>query len=174
MIRTTQREWQSQKSRRHTSCHCSTKEISNELPYLTPRMLDRLSTVDEELVHNKLQRLNVRKSCGPDDLQPRLIKELNSVLCKPLKLKLYDTCIDNSRIPCLERGKHYTHFQKREKSNAKTYWPIILTCITYNVVESIIRNAIIDLMYTRNLFQQTSVCAPDRTINNTSAVTYPG
>ena len=38
-----------------------TKETSNELPDLIPRRRDKLSTIeiDEELVYNKLQRLNV-------------------------------------------------------------------------------------------------------------------
>ena len=46
------------------------KEISNKLPYLIPRTLDRLSTIDidEQLVHKKPQKLNVGKSFGPDDL----------------------------------------------------------------------------------------------------------
>ena len=52
-----------------------TKETSNELPDLIPRTIDQLSIdIDEEPVYHKLQRLNVRKSCGSDDLHPWLIR----------------------------------------------------------------------------------------------------
>ena len=133
-----------------------TKEISSDLPDLIPRTLDKLSEmrINEELVRKKLQKLNVGKSCGPDDLHPRLLRELASVLCRPLKL-LYDACTENCCIPSVWREANITSiYKKGNKSTAGNYRPVSLTCITCKVLESIIRDAIIDFMQTRNLFSK--------------------
>ena len=41
-------------------------------------------TIDEEMIKKRLDNLNVCKSVGPDDVHPRLLKELSNHLCKPL------------------------------------------------------------------------------------------
>ena len=40
--------------------------------------------VDEETIKNKLEKLNVFKSVGPDGIHPRILKEQCEHLCKPL------------------------------------------------------------------------------------------
>ena len=46
------------------------KKINNKLYYLIPMMMYRQSAIeiDKKLVNNKLQKLNVGKSCGPDNI----------------------------------------------------------------------------------------------------------
>src|SRR3989442_720447 len=41
-------------------------------------------SVDENLVYEKLSKMNISKSQGPDELNPKLIFELRKELCKPL------------------------------------------------------------------------------------------
>src|SRR5437867_1628426 len=41
-------------------------------------------SVDEKLVSEKLSKLNISKSQGPDELHPKLLFELRNELCKPL------------------------------------------------------------------------------------------
>ena len=45
-------------------------------------------------------------------------------------------------------------YKKGNKSTAGNYRPVSLTCITCKVLESIIRDAVIDFMQTRNLFSK--------------------
>ena len=42
--------------------------------------------ITEEIVLNKLKQLNVNKSPGPDQIHPRIVKELADVLVHPLYL----------------------------------------------------------------------------------------
>ena len=117
--------------------------------------MDRLFRIDidDKQVCNELQRLNVGKYCGPDDLHSWLIKQLVSVLCKPLKL-LYDTCIYNSCIISVWTEATITSIYKKGNKSAKDYRPISLTCITCKVLESIVRDLIIYFMQTRYHFSK--------------------
>ena len=64
-------------------------------------------------------------------------------------------CIDNSCIPSVCREANITSiYKKGNKFTAKNDRPISLTCITYNVLESLVRDAIIDFMQTRSLFSK--------------------
>ena len=49
-------------------------------------------------VMNILKSLNVNKSCGPDGVHPRVLKELSIELCKPLEVLFEKTKLD-MKIP---------------------------------------------------------------------------
>ena len=40
-----------------------------------------------EIIGKELDKLNVNKSCGPDNLHPRILKELSPVICDTLRLE---------------------------------------------------------------------------------------
>ena len=40
--------------------------------------------IKKDMVHQKLEELNCNKSQGPDEIHPRLLKELSSVIAEPL------------------------------------------------------------------------------------------
>ena len=77
-----------------------TKEDITNIPHIQARCTSKLETVEvsEEMIKNKLSKINVNKSAGPDNLHPKLLKELNNVLPIPLKI-LFDKTIESRKIP---------------------------------------------------------------------------
>ena len=76
--------------------------------------------IHREDVQKKLKSLNPNKSPGPDRLHPRILKELHSVLDKPLAI-LYQNTLKQGKIP--DEWKHVTVtaiFKKGAKGNQIT------------------------------------------------------
>ena len=67
---------------------------------LTPRTYTIIETVvlPEESVHEKLTKLNVNKSLGPDDIHPRILKELADDMSAPITL-LFNKSIQHEELP---------------------------------------------------------------------------
>ena len=64
-----------------------TVEPSGDIPaMLKPNVQSEMTNlvVDEVTIKDKLERLNVCKSVGPDGIHPRILKEQCKHLCKPL------------------------------------------------------------------------------------------
>ena len=54
--------------------------------------------IREEMIWSEILKLNVNKSCGPDEMHPKILIELVDVAFKPLALVLNKT-IDKGCIP---------------------------------------------------------------------------
>ena len=63
-----------------------THEPEGEMPLLSNRSEASIChfNVTEEMVHDELLNLNINKSCGPDEIHPRLLKELAATISKPI------------------------------------------------------------------------------------------
>ena len=55
-------------------------------------------TNEPEDVRKKLDTLNPSKSLGPDNIHPRLLKEMSSVIQRPLTI-LYQNTLKSGEIP---------------------------------------------------------------------------
>ena len=77
-----------------------TKEDSGELPDFPKRTDFEVNDilVTEEKVKKKLMNLKTDKSQGPDGINPRLLKECNSSLSKPLSI-IYQKSVDTGILP---------------------------------------------------------------------------
>ena len=67
-----------------------TKEPNAEVPVLEKKTEVNLPNINitEEMVRNEILKLNVNKSCGPDEMYPQILIELVDLVSKPLALLL--------------------------------------------------------------------------------------
>ena len=105
----------------------------------------------EQVIFDKLKNLNVTKSPGPDSIHPRILYELRHELVPPLKI-LYDTSYKLNQLPAEWKYAHITAiFKKGSKSDPSNYRPISLTSVICKLMESLVRDHIIEF------FSQNSV-----------------
>ena len=109
-------------------------------------------TVSEDVVKKKLKSLSITKSPGPDEIHSRLLRESADVLAKPLSM-IYNSSIRSEQLPEQWKDAHISAiFKKGDRKQPNNYRPISLTSIVGKVLESIIRDKIINHMEANNLF----------------------
>ena len=108
-------------------------------------VLEGLNNVElpEEVILRKLTEINVHKCSGPDDIHPKLLYELRSVIAKPLT-KLFKLSLDSGMIPQDWRDANVTAlFKKGSRDKCDNYRPISLTSVIGKLLESIVKDNII-------------------------------
>ena len=104
--------------------------------------LSNISITKEELLC-KLDKINVGKSLGPDDIHPKLLYELRHELLEPLT-KLFNLTIATGIIPQDWRDANVSPiFKKGSRAQANNYRPVSLTSIIGKIMECFIKDNII-------------------------------
>lgn len=105
-------------------------------------------------IQNKLKALKAGKSPGPDGIHPRVLKELHAELAEPLH-ELMQTSLDTGKLPNDWKVGHVTPiFKKGDKHDPKNYRPVSLTAVVCKIMESFIRDAVIQHMITNKLLAE--------------------
>jgi len=100
----------------------------------------------------KLLNNNVNKSAGPDQIHPRVIYELRNEIAFPLKL-IFEQTIKEKKWPVDWTLANISAIDKKgSKLDASNYRPISLTCICCKILESIIRDHIVQFFVSNVLF----------------------
>ena len=108
--------------------------------------------ITEEMVLQKLKKIKVNKSPGPDNIHPRVLHEISGNITIPI------TYIYKTSLRCRELPSEWKHanvssiYKKGKKTVPQNYRPVSLTCILCKIMESIIRDHVIDHMTTNKLF----------------------
>jgi hypothetical protein len=111
--------------------------------------------INEELVYKKLAEINVNKCIGVDDLHPKLLYELRDELVKPLCV-LFNLSLETGSLPQDWRDANVTPlFKKGSKSMAENYRPISLTSKIGKILESIIKDNIVNHLEKFNLIRDS-------------------
>ena len=121
-----------------------TREPVTEIPVLPKRTeaLIRSLKVTEAMVRLEILRLNVNKSCGPDNVHPKMLIELVDILAGPLSLLLNKT-IEEGDIPADWKLAWVSPvYKKGSKNKAENYRPISLTSIVCKLMETFVKDAI--------------------------------
>ena len=108
------------------------------------------------MVKDKLNQINPNKSCGPDDIHPRLLREVAEYISEPISL-LMNMSLDQSAIP--NDWKNATIcpvFKKGSPRLPVNYRPISLTCILCKMLESFVREPVMKHLLDNNYFQINS------------------
>ena len=115
--------------------------------------------VTKEGVTKLLKDLNPSKALGPDELHPRVLKELATELV-PIFAHLFQQSIDSGDI-----HKEWTLanisplFKKGDRSLACNYRPVSLTCVPCKLLEHIVySNIMAHLDEHKLLITQTCPC----------------
>ena len=113
------------------------KELLYDMPALE---------ISESKIEKILKKLKPDKSPGPDGLHPRFFNELASSLSKPL-CQIFMISLTTHTLPNQwKEAKISTIFKKGNKKVASNYRPVSLTSIVCKIMETIIRNHIVDHM----------------------------
>ena len=107
-------------------------------------LLNRKAPFMEDIVVSKegdtklLKGLNPSKALGPDELHPRVLKELASEL-GPVFAHLFQQSIDSGEIPKeWSLANICPLFKKADRSLACNYCPVSLTCVPCKLLEHIV------------------------------------
>ena len=99
-------------------------------------------SITQDDMYKALSNLNPNKSAGPDQIHPRLLKELATELSYPL-FKMFNKSVKDGTVPTAWKlAEVIPLFKKGNKNLANNYRPVSLTSIVCKVFESFIRNAI--------------------------------
>ena len=134
-----------------------TLEPDSQLPYFDERNYKKtLEDIDltEDMVLNKLKKLKINKSPGPDAIHPRVIQEIAESINTPITL-IFRASLKLRELP--DQWKHASVcaiFKKGTKTKPQNYRPVNLTSIICKTFESLIRDHIIEHMKQNNLFSE--------------------
>ncbi len=129
-----------------------TKEPDGELPNFDSRATNHISDIEitTKMVEKKILSLDVNKACGPDEIHPRLIKELVNEVSTPLAT-IFNKSLREGYVPRDWRNAHVSPIYKKGARNlAQNYRPISLTSIICKIMESITKDVILDHLTTEN------------------------
>jgi exonuclease III len=116
-----------------------TKTIFDKIPYIKltyPRMDD--ITTSAPGVEKLLKGLNSTKACGPDELHPRVLKELAIEISEILS-HLFQQSLNTGILPAdWKMANICPLFKKKDRTIPANYRPVSLTCICCKLLEHIV------------------------------------
>jgi len=108
--------------------------------------------VTEDDVLERLSRLNISKSEGPDLLHPRVVYEIRHEIKYPLT-KIFNRSLETRKVPEIWKCANIVPiYKKGNKDEVNNYRPVSLTCIICKILESIIRDSIMEHFTANKLF----------------------
>lgn len=141
------------------SCFSSafTSEDTSNVPYLGLRwqgeVLDDI-VLSTDLVLAKLLNLKQTSSPGPDNIHPRVLREVANEICHPLSI-LFRKSIDVGVLPQeWKLGSVVPIFKKGDRHRPENYRPVSLTAIPCKVLESLIKDKLMEHLLSHDLLSK--------------------
>ena len=125
-----------------------TTEPNGEFCELEQRDIDEQSQIHIRKLEVKklLNELKTCKSPGPDGLHPRLLHELANQVYLPLS-KIFEASLKSNKIPEQWKIARVSAIHKKgNRKLASNYRPVSITSIVCRVLETIIRNSMVEFM----------------------------
>ena len=131
-----------------------TEEPDGELPKAPQFTFNSpLTNIDfkTEDIRKLLTKLKSGKAAGADGIPTILLTETAEALALPISI-IFRKSLDEGRVPSMwKQAKVTAIFKKGNRTSANNYRPVSLTCLLCKLMETLIRNKIMDHMQENNL-----------------------
>ena len=109
---------------------------------------------DSRLVLSKLRKLKIKSSPGPDGLGTLLLSRLSSFIALPVSM-MFERFFINGFVPEIWKLANVKPiFKSGDASLPGNYRPISLTCVLSKVMESIVRDQMLDYLLEKKLLSK--------------------
>ena len=135
-----------------------TDESSGAVPQMASLLSEScisLVNIEESMVCDKIKKLKPSCAPGPDKISAQLLQLADKEISRPLAI-IFRRSLAEGKVPDDWRSANITPINKQGvKSNACNYRPVSLTSLPCKLMESIIRDAIMDHLLANNLILQS-------------------
>jgi len=128
-------------------------DVFAELPTQNPPKVHEVTFSDEDILE-RLFKLNIYKSPGPDSLHPRIMYEVRHVIATPLRI-IFEASYHLGVIPSNWKiAETVPIYKKKSRAELNNYSAVSVTSVTCKLMESIIRDHLLNY-FLRNRFLVT-------------------
>ncbi|CAM5151182.1 unnamed protein product [Natator depressus] len=116
---------------------------------------DGQPSVEIEVDRDYLEKLDVHKSMGPDELHPRVLKELAAVIPEPLAI-IFENSWRTGEVPDdWKKANVVPIFKKRKKEDPGNYRPVSLTSVPGKIMEQVLKESILKHLHERKVIRNS-------------------
>jgi hypothetical protein len=133
------------------------KEKTDNLPIKERETNNELNTIEmtHQIIIEKLKELKIDAAPGPDGISPKVLKETRYEIAEPLR-NLFVKSLDQCSVPKDWKIATVTPIHKKgPKSEPSNYRPVSLTSIPCKVMESIIKDNMMQHLQRENLIKDS-------------------
>ncbi|CAM5157362.1 unnamed protein product [Eretmochelys imbricata] len=116
---------------------------------------DGQPSVEIEVVRDYLEKLDVHKSMGPDELHPRVLKELAAVIAEPLAI-IFENSWRTGEVPDdWKKANVVPIFKKGKKEDPGNYRPVSLTSVPGKIMEQVLKESILKYLHEKKVIRNS-------------------
>ncbi|CAM4565036.1 unnamed protein product [Caretta caretta] len=116
---------------------------------------DGQPSVEIEVVRDYLEKLDVHKSMGPDELHLRVLKELAAVIAEPLAI-IFENSWRTGEVPDdWKKANVVPIFKKGKKEDPGNYRPVSLTSVPGKIMEQVLKESILKHLHERKVIRNS-------------------
>ena len=109
--------------------------------------------ITREEVKTRLEKLNVNKSCGPDNIHPLVLQKTASATCIPLEL-IFKRSLQDGECPDDWRSANVAPIHKKgDRTDPNNYRPVSLTSQVCKILETIVRKRLVEHLTENNILR---------------------